>query len=103
MSSKPHTNAVADDARIHSRAHVLARLRSLQASLEFKVDRLADGAHKLEQRMLAGGREADRVLGASAARLREREAREKAAVGTRDTPVMEALRSLGRILPEGGA
>ncbi|KAF6832848.1 mis12-mtw1 family protein [Colletotrichum plurivorum] len=84
------------------RSRTLARVQETQASLEFKVDQLADGIHKLSQRVHTAGREADRVLSLSAARLREREAREKASAGTREMPVMEVLRSLGRILPEGG-
>ena len=79
-----------------------AQLRALQGSLEFRVDRLADGVHKAERRAAAAGRQADLVLALGAARLRERERREKTAAGTRDMPVMEVLRSLGRILPEGG-
>ncbi|AEO62366.1 uncharacterized protein THITE_2106463 [Thermothielavioides terrestris NRRL 8126] len=79
-----------------------SRLQNAQAALEFKVDQLADSVHKLDMRVVTAGREADAVLALSAARLREREQREKSAVGTRDMPVMEVLRSLGRILPEGG-
>lgn len=79
-----------------------ARLRALQETLEFRIDRLADGVHKAERRTATAGRQADLVLSLGAARLRERERREKAAAGTRDMPVMEVLRSLGRILPEGG-
>lgn len=78
-----------------------SRLQAFQSSLEFKVDHLADSVHKVEQRMAAAGRQADQVLGLSATRLKEREEKEKASAGTRDMPVMEVLRSLGRILPEG--
>ncbi|KAF6816220.1 mis12-mtw1 family protein [Colletotrichum sojae] len=84
------------------RSRTLARVQETQASLEFKIDQLADGIHKLSQRVHTAGREADRVLSLSAARLREREVREKASAGTKEMPVMEILRSLGRILPEGG-
>ncbi|EXF74120.1 hypothetical protein CFIO01_09497 [Colletotrichum fioriniae PJ7] len=84
------------------RAKTLARLQNTQSTLEFKVDQLADGIHKLSQRVDTAGREADKVLSLSAARLKEREAREKANAGTKEMPVMEVLRSLGRILPEGG-
>lgn len=80
---------------------VQARLRSIQSGLEFGIDRLAGNVHELDQRVATAGREADRVLGLAAARLKEREDREKTAAGTRDVPVMEVLRSLGRILPEG--
>ncbi|KAH8671244.1 Mis12-Mtw1 protein family-domain-containing protein [Xylariales sp. PMI_506] len=83
------------------RENTQARIAALQASLEFKIDQLADNVHKVEQRINTAGREADRVLGLSAARLKEREEKEKESAGTKDMPVMEVLRSLGRILPEG--
>ncbi|KAK7951270.1 Kinetochore protein mis13 [Apiospora aurea] len=82
------------------RIQTQSRVQALQASLEFKVDHLGDSIHKVEQRVSTAGREADRILALSAARLRERELREKTAAGTKDMPVMEVLRSLGRILPE---
>ncbi|KAK8126785.1 Kinetochore protein mis13 [Apiospora kogelbergensis] len=82
------------------RIQTQSRVQALQASLEFKVDHLGDSIHKVEQRVSTAGREADRILALSAARLRERELREKTAAGTKEMPVMEVLRSLGRILPE---
>ncbi|KAI6387063.1 hypothetical protein MCOR07_009392 [Pyricularia oryzae] len=82
------------------RAKTQSRLQSLMAPLEVDIDKLADSVHKLDQRVAAGGRQADRVLGLSADRLKEREEREKAAAGTKNLPVMEVLRSLGKILPE---
>ncbi|EFY90085.1 Mis12-Mtw1 family protein [Metarhizium acridum CQMa 102] len=84
------------------RAKTEERIRKIQASLEFEVDQLADNVHKLEQRVLVAGRQADQVLRLSAARLKEREQREKKSAGTRDLPLMEVLRSLSNILPEGG-
>ncbi|KAK2469689.1 hypothetical protein H9L39_18504 [Fusarium oxysporum f. sp. albedinis] len=84
------------------RSQIESRLRTIQSSLEFQVDQLADNVHKLEQRVLVAGKEADKVLSVSALRLRQREEREKASAGTRDIPVIEVLRSLGNILPEGG-
>ncbi|KAF4970185.1 hypothetical protein FZEAL_10102 [Fusarium zealandicum] len=84
------------------RSKTESRLRSIQSSLEFQVDQLSDNVHKLEQRVLIAGKEADKVLSVSALRLRQREEREKASAGTKDMPVMEVLRSLGNILPEGG-
>ncbi|PNY29871.1 Kinetochore protein mis13 [Tolypocladium capitatum] len=94
---------LADEANSFAalRSKTEARLRKIQSSLEFEVDQLADNVHKLEQRVLVAGREADRVLRVSSIRLREREQREKASAGTRDMPIMEVLRSLGNILPEG--
>ncbi|EWY90637.1 hypothetical protein FOYG_08079 [Fusarium oxysporum NRRL 32931] len=84
------------------RSQTESRLRSIQSSLEFQIDELADNVHKLEQRVVVAGKEADKVLSVSALRLRQREQREKASAGTRDMPVIEVLRSLGNILPEGG-
>ncbi|KAH7026068.1 Mis12-Mtw1 protein family-domain-containing protein [Microdochium trichocladiopsis] len=85
-----------------STSQVRSRLQILQQSLEFKIDHLADSVHKVEQRVITAGRQADKVLGLSAARLKERAERERGSAGTREMPVMEVLRSLGRILPEGG-
>ncbi|KAG8677213.1 hypothetical protein FPOAC1_003226 [Fusarium poae] len=84
------------------RSQTESRLRTIQSKLEFQVDQLADNVHKLEQRVLIAGKEADKVLSVSALRLRQREEREKASAGTRDMPVIEVLRSLGSILPDGG-
>ncbi|KAL2264757.1 hypothetical protein VTJ83DRAFT_7267 [Remersonia thermophila] len=79
-----------------------SRLENAQAQLEWQVDRLADGVHKLDMRVLTAAREAEAVLAACAGRLRERERREKKAAGTERVGVMEVLRCLARVLPEGG-
>jgi kinetochore protein Mis13/DSN1 len=84
------------------RSETESRLRTIQSLLEFQVDQLADNVHKLEHRVMVAEKEADKVLSASALRLRQREEREKASAGTRDMPVIEVLRSLGNILPERG-
>lgn len=84
------------------RTDVEERLRRIQASLEFRVDQLADNIHKLGQRVSIAGQEADKVLSLSAARLKEREQRERKSAGTTDLPMMEVLRSLSHILPEAG-
>jgi kinetochore protein Mis13/DSN1 len=78
------------------------RLKAVQSSLEFQVDQLADNVHKLEMRVAVAGREANEVLRRSAGRLREREEREKMRTRTKEMPLMEVLRSLSNILPEGG-
>ena len=80
-----------------------SRLQSAQSGLEFKIDQLAGSVHELDQRVATAGREADRVLKLAASRLKEREEREKRSAGTKDLPVMEVLRSLGKILPEGSS
>ena len=79
-----------------------SRLGTIQSLLEFQIDQLADAVHKLEQRVLLAGKEADKVLSISALHLRQREEKEKAGAGTSDMPVMEVLRGLGSILPKGG-
>lgn len=84
------------------RSQTQARLRNIQSSLEFEVDQLADNVHKLEQRVNVAGTEADRVLSLSAVRLREREEKERKRAGTKEMPILEVLRSLSLILPEGG-
>ncbi|KAH8881563.1 hypothetical protein GQ53DRAFT_702042 [Thozetella sp. PMI_491] len=84
------------------RRQTQSRVQNLQSSLEFKVDQLADSVHKLNQRVATGDRQADKVLASSSSRLKSREEKEKAATGTKALPTMEVLRSLSRILPEGG-
>lgn len=86
----------------HLKSSTRARLQIIQSSVEFKVDRLADSIHKMDLRVATAGKQADKVLALSSARLKEREEREKEAAGTKELPVMEVLRSLGRILPGNG-
>lgn len=85
------------------RKDIQSRVQTIRSELEFKVDHLATNVHILNQGVLTAGREADRVLGLSSDRLKERQEREKIATGTKDLPTMEVLRSLGRILPEDSA
>ncbi|KAG6010478.1 hypothetical protein E4U21_006480 [Claviceps maximensis] len=75
------------------------RIRTIQASLEFEIDQLADNVHKLEQRVLVAGKQADVVLGLAARRLKDREVRERERAGTGEMPLMEILRGLSGILP----
>ncbi|KAG5945256.1 hypothetical protein E4U60_005375 [Claviceps pazoutovae] len=70
------------------------RIRTIQASLEFEIDQLADNVHKLQQRVLVAGKQADAVLGFSARMLKERERRDRERAGTREMPLMEVLRGL---------
>lgn len=79
-----------------------SKLQALQRTLEFRVDKFADGVHKLEQRVVTAGRQADSVLGLSQQRLKERGEKDRKAAGTDNLPVVEVLRSLGKMLPEGG-
>ncbi|KAH6957687.1 Mis12-Mtw1 protein family-domain-containing protein, partial [Ilyonectria sp. MPI-CAGE-AT-0026] len=84
-----------------TRSQTESRLRDIQSSLKFQVDQLANNIHTLEQRVLVAGKEAGKVLSISALQLRQREKCEKAKAGTKEMPVMEVLRSLGSIHPEG--
>lgn len=79
-----------------------ARLHAAQATVEFRVDHLADSVHKMDLRVATAGRQADRVLALGSERLRERDVKEREAAGTREMPTMEVLRSLSRILPGQG-
>ncbi|PSR74478.1 kinetochore-associated protein Dsn1/Mis13, partial [Coniella lustricola] len=84
------------------RSTTASRLRAVQNNVEFKVDSLADSIHKMDLRVVTAGRQAERVLALSSERLREREEAERRLAGTKEMPVIEVLRSLGRILPENG-
>lgn len=84
----------------HLRSTTRSRLQAVQSSVEFKVDTLADSVHKMDLRVMTAGRQADKVLALSSDRLKRREQKEREAAGTKEMPVMEVLRSLGRILPE---
>lgn len=84
------------------RSTTKSRLQVVRNSVEFRIDNLADSVHKMDLRVVTAGKQADKVLALSSGRLKEREAREREAAGTKEMPVMEVLRSLGRILPENG-
>ncbi|EGU81315.1 hypothetical protein FOXB_08172 [Fusarium oxysporum f. sp. conglutinans Fo5176] len=71
------------------RSETESRLRTIQSSLEFQVDQLPDNVHKLEQRVLVAGKEANKVLSVNALRLRQREEWETESAGTGDMPVIE--------------
>ncbi|CAD6442592.1 ebd1553c-dbac-4b08-8b1c-bdaa498b47ad [Sclerotinia trifoliorum] len=85
------------------RENVSERLKTIHQEIEGKVDRFVDGIHKIEGYGGTVGRVADKILALSAVRLDERERRERELVGTRDVSMVEVLRSLSRILPEGSA
>jgi kinetochore protein Mis13/DSN1 len=78
------------------------RIGTIASSLEFKIDKLADGAHKLEQYTAGAQRLADRVLAVGAEKLEERDksVREKSASGQIDA--MDKLRGLSRVLNKRG-
>lgn len=86
----------------HLKSSTRSRLQAIQSSVEFRVDNLADSVHKMDLRVITAGKQADKVLALGSERLKERELKEREAAGTKEMPVMEVLRSLGRILPENG-
>lgn len=86
----------------HLRSTTRSRIQAIQSGVEFKVDILADSVHKMNLRVITAGKQADKVLALSSERLKDRETREREAAGTKSMPIMEVLRSLGRILPENG-
>ncbi|THX25966.1 hypothetical protein D6D10_09816 [Aureobasidium pullulans] len=81
------------------------RIGTIASTLEFKIDKLADGAHKLEQYRAGAQRLADHVLSVGAEKLEERDksVREKssAATGGQVDP-LERLRGLSRVLNKRG-
>lgn len=81
------------------------RIGTIASTLEFKIDKLADGAHKLEQYRAGAQRLADHVLSVGAEKLEERDksVREKssAAIGGQVDP-LERLRGLSRVLNKRG-
>jgi kinetochore protein Mis13/DSN1 len=92
------------------RRQAQTRIQGIQSSVEFDVKgisaegeaHLADSMHKLDQRVATASRKEDVVLSRAASRLKIRDEKEKRAAGTKEVPVVEVLRSLGRILPESG-
>ncbi|KAI9836929.1 MAG: hypothetical protein M1838_004948 [Thelocarpon superellum] len=71
-----------------------SHLHALSSSLEFRVDRFADGVHHLNQYQHSAERLAERILGSAATRLHLRDQGRKEKAGTRDLPTQEVLRAL---------
>jgi kinetochore protein Mis13/DSN1 len=80
------------------------RIGTIASSLEFKIDKLADGAHKLEQYTEGAQRLADRVLAVGAEKLEERDrsVREKSGGGSGQIDAMDKLKGLSRVLNKRG-
>ncbi|KAI4798214.1 hypothetical protein E4T44_11999, partial [Aureobasidium sp. EXF-8845] len=80
------------------------RIGTIASSLEFKIDKLADGAHKLEQYTAGAHRLADRVLAVGAEKLEERDrsVREKIGGTSGQVDAMDKLRGLSRVLNRRG-
>lgn len=76
------------------------RLLALQDRLEFLVDKFSNGVFKLEQYQDTINKVADKMLYLSARNLEERYNREREALGTRELPMKEVLKSLSRVLTE---
>lgn len=76
------------------------QLQSLASTLEFNVDRFADGIHALAEYQRMGERVAGRALGLGAERLEERSRRERGAGtgGEAEVGTKEVLRALGEVL-----
>lgn len=76
------------------------RIGTIASSLEFKIDKLADGAHKLEQYTAQAQKLADRVLSVGAEKLEERDrgVREKSSSGSGQVDALDRLRGLSRVL-----
>lgn len=93
---------ITSSSSLSLRENASERLKAIHQEIEGKVDCFLDGIHKIERYAETVGRVADKILALSAVRLEERERMEREVVGTRDVPMVEVLRSLSRILPEGG-
>jgi kinetochore protein Mis13/DSN1 len=80
------------------------RIGTIASTLEFKIDKLADGAHKLEQYRAGAQRLADRVLAVGAEKLEERDTgvREKSSGGSGQVDALDRLRGLSRVLNKRG-
>lgn len=81
-----------------------SRIGTIASSLEFKIDKLADGAHKLEQYTAGAQRLADRVLAVGAEKLEERDrsVREKSSGGSGQVDALDKLRGLSRVMNKRG-
>ncbi|CAD0088650.1 unnamed protein product [Aureobasidium vineae] len=95
-SSEPSTSAQTSTLETTK-----ARIGTIASTLEFKIDKLADGAHKLEQYRAGAQRLADHVLAVGAEKLEERNksVREKTSNGSSgQVDALDKLRGLGRVL-----
>ncbi|RPB07411.1 hypothetical protein P167DRAFT_414417 [Morchella conica CCBAS932] len=95
---QPSESAFASSSRSQD---LLAEARSLvkqhSGEIEFQVDQLADGIHKLDHYGKAADRLAGRILEDAEAALAVREAKVRVEAGTGKLPLMEVLRSLARL------
>ncbi len=75
----------------------MRRVQAAAAPLEFTLDQLALGVHRLAQLRGTADAVAERVLQLAAARLEQRERLARQRAGTDDVPIQEVLRSLAQI------
>ncbi|KER00768.1 hypothetical protein AUEXF2481DRAFT_35020 [Aureobasidium subglaciale EXF-2481] len=80
------------------------RIGTITSTLEFKIDKLADGAHKLEQYRACAQKLADHVLSVGAEKLEERDksVRERSQGASGQVDALERLRGLSRVLDKRG-
>ncbi|KAG9523714.1 P-loop containing nucleoside triphosphate hydrolase protein, partial [Aureobasidium melanogenum] len=93
-SSEPSTSAQTSTLETTK-----SRVGTIASTLEFKIDKLADGAHKLEQYRAGAQRLADHVLAVGAEKLEERDksVREKTSNGSSgQVDALDRLRGLSR-------
>ncbi len=74
-----------------------ARLRTLTDSLEFTIDQLAQGVHRVGQYHATAERVGARILSSAATQLEERQQAVLTRAGTKEVPMQEVLRSLAAI------
>ena len=99
-SSEPSTSAPTSTLETTK-----ARIGTIASTLEFKIDKLADGAHKLEQYRAGAQRLADHVLAVGAEKLEERDqsVRGKTSNGSSgQVDALDRLRGLSRVLNKRG-
>ncbi|KAG9613201.1 P-loop containing nucleoside triphosphate hydrolase protein, partial [Aureobasidium melanogenum] len=92
ISLNPSSSEPSTSAQTSTLETTKARVGTIASTLEFKIDKLADGAHKLEQYRAGAQRLADHVLAVGAEKLEERDksVREKtsnATLNQKDNPI----------------
>ncbi|KAI5206072.1 hypothetical protein E4T39_02730 [Aureobasidium subglaciale] len=103
-SSKPNSSTTTSTAPTTTLESTKTRITTMTSTLEFKIDKLADGAHKLEQYTAGAQKLADHVLSVGAEKLEERNkiVREKSQGASGQVDALERLRGLSRVLNKRG-
>ena len=73
-----------------------SRLNAATQSLEFKIDSLADGVHKMEKLKESGDAVVDKILLEASGLLQQRNEAASTAAGTGKVGIGDLLRSLSR-------